>query len=116
MEIHPLNNLRVLQYLEGKLSCDQEAKVEWIHHWVNQGFMALEEKLNQHRQQHGNCIYSVTDSPSVVDICLVPQVYNALRFGVDMTPYPVISSIVEACNRLPAFIDAMPENQPDANS
>ncbi|MEF1268268.1 maleylacetoacetate isomerase, partial [Vibrio campbellii] len=60
-------------------------------------------------------IYSVTDSPSVVDICLVPQVYNALRFGVDMTPYPVISSIVEACNQLPAFIDAMPENQPDAN-
>ena len=116
MEIHPLNNLRVLQYLEGQLSCDQETKVEWIHHWVNQGFTALEEKLNQHRQQHGNCIYSVTDSPSVVDICLVPQVYNALRFGVDMTPYPVISSIVEACNQLPAFIDAMPENQPDANS
>ncbi|WP_050908164.1 maleylacetoacetate isomerase [Vibrio harveyi] len=116
MEIHPLNNLRVLQYLEGRLSCDQETKVEWIHHWVNQGFMALEEKLNQHRQQHGNCIYSVTDSPSVVDICLVPQMYNALRFGVDMTPYPIIRSIVEACNQLPAFIDAMPENQPDANS
>ncbi|PIB17331.1 maleylacetoacetate isomerase [Vibrio rotiferianus] len=116
MEIHPLNNLRVLQYLEGALSCDQETKIEWIHHWVNQGFTALEEKLTQHRQQHGNCTYSVTDVPSVIDMCLVPQVYNALRFCVDMTPYPVINSIVEACNQLPAFIDAMPENQADANS
>lgn len=116
MEIHPLNNLRVLQYLEGAMSSDQETKIEWIHHWVNQGFTALEEKLTQHRQQHGNCTYSVTDNPSVIDMCLVPQVYNALRFGVDMTPYPVINSIVEACNQLPAFIDAMPENQTDANS
>ena len=116
MEIHPLNNLRVLQYLEGAMSCDQETKIEWIHHWVNQGFTALEEKLTQHRQQNENCTYSVTDVPSVIDICLVPQVYNALRFGVDMTPYPVINSIVEACNQLPAFIDAMPENQTDANS
>ena len=116
MEIHPLNNLRVLQYLEGTMSCDQETKIEWIHHWVNQGFTALEEKLTLHRQQHGNCTYSVTDNPSVIDMCLVPQVYNALRFGVDMTPYPVINSIVEACNQLPAFIDAMPENQTDANS
>ncbi|MGR5470176.1 maleylacetoacetate isomerase, partial [Vibrio astriarenae] len=95
MEIHPLNNLRVLQYLEGRLSCDQEMKIEWIHHWMKQGFLALEEKLDKHRQLYGDSIYSVTDWPCIVDICLVPQVYNALRFGLDMSPYPLINSIVE---------------------
>ena len=115
IEIHPLNNLRVLQYLERELSCEQEAKIDWLHHWMSQGFSALEEKLSKHRQTHGDSVYSLTDSPCIVDICLVPQVYNALRFGVDMSPYPLINSIVEACNQLPAFIDAMPENQVDAN-
>ncbi|MGR5131721.1 maleylacetoacetate isomerase [Vibrio alfacsensis] len=116
MEIHPLNNLRVLQYLEGAMSCEPETKMAWIHHWMKQGFLALEEKLNKHRQLNGHCIYSVTDWPCIVDICLVPQVYNALRFGVDMSPYPLINSIVKACNQLPAFINAMPEHQYDANS
>ncbi|MEZ9071165.1 maleylacetoacetate isomerase [Vibrio splendidus] len=115
MEIHPLNNLRVLQYLERELSCEQEAKMDWLHYWMIQGFSALEEKLAKHRKTDGDSIYSLTDSPCIVDICLVPQVYNALRFDVDMSPYPLINSIVEACNQLPAFIDAMPENQIDAN-
>ncbi len=115
MEIHPLNNLRVLQYLERELSCEQEAKMDWLHHWMSQGFHALEEKLAKHRKAYGDSVYSLTDSPCIVDICLVPQVYNALRFGVDMSPYPLINSIVEACNQLPAFIEAMPENQADAN-
>ncbi len=114
MEIHPLNNLRVLQYLERELSCEQEAKMAWLHYWMSQGFRAVEEKLAKHRK--AQCmVYSLTDSPCIVDICLVPQVYNALRFGVDMSPYPLINSIVEACNQLPAFIEAMPENQADAN-
>ncbi|MEZ8544671.1 maleylacetoacetate isomerase [Vibrio splendidus] len=116
MEIHPLNNLRVLQYLERELSCEQEAKIDWLHYWMSQGFRAVEEKLAKHRKAHGDSVYSLTDSPCIVDICLVPQVYNALRFGVDMSPYPLINSIVEACNQLPAFIDAMPENQADANA
>ncbi len=115
MEIHPLNNLRVLQYLERELSCEQEAKMDWLHYWMSQGFHALEEKLAKHRKAHGDSAYSLTDSPCIVDICLVPQVYNALRFDVDMSPYPLINSIVAACNQLPAFIDAMPENQADAN-
>ncbi|KZX59768.1 maleylacetoacetate isomerase [Vibrio sp. HI00D65] len=114
MEIHPLNNLRVLQYLERELSCEQEAKMDWLHHWMSQGFHALEEKLAKHKKAHGDSVYSLTDSPCIVDICLVPQVYNALRFGLDMSPYPLINSIVAACNQLPAFIDAMPENQADA--
>jgi maleylacetoacetate isomerase len=116
IEVHPLNNLRVLQYLEGELSCKQDAKTDWIHYWIHQGFSALEEKLSKHRNSHGDSIYSLTDSPCIVDICLVPQVYNAQRFGVDMSPYPLINSIAEACNQLPAFIDAMPENQTDANA
>lgn len=116
MEIHPLNNLRVLQYLEGELACTQERKVAWIHHWINKGFASLEEKLENHRKSFGDCQFSLTDTPSIVDICLVPQVYNALRFGVDLSPYPVINSIVESCYQLPAFIDAMPEHQPDAIS
>ena len=116
IEIHPLNNLRVLQYLEGELACDAERKIAWIHHWINKGFASLEEKLANHRKLHGDCKFSLTDSPSIVDICLVPQVYNALRFGVDLAAYPIINSIVEACYQLPAFIDAMPEHQPDANS
>ena len=115
IEIHPLNNLRVMQYLERELSCEQQAKTEWLHYWMSQGFRALEEKLTKHRKAHGDSVYSLTDAPCIVDICLVPQVYNALRFGVDMSPYPLINSIVEACNQLPAFIEAMPENQADAN-
>ncbi|UPR49977.1 maleylacetoacetate isomerase [Vibrio cyclitrophicus] len=115
MEIHPLNNLRVLQYLERELSCGQEAKMDWLHYWMSQGFSALEEKLAKHRKTHGDSMYSLTDSPCIVDICLVPQVYNALRFDLDMSPYPLINSIAEACNQLPAFIEAMPENQADAN-
>lgn len=115
IEIHPLNNLRVLQYLEKELSCGQEAKMDWIHYWVHQGFRALEEKLLKHRKTYGDSLYSLTDSPCLVDVCLVPQVYNAQRFAVDMSPYPLIHSIAEACNQLPAFIDAMPENQADAN-
>ncbi|ORT52235.1 maleylacetoacetate isomerase [Vibrio sp. qd031] len=114
MEIHPLNNLRVLQYLERELSCKQEAKMAWIHHWIHQGFAALEAKLSTHRETQGDTIFSLTDSPSIVDICLVPQAYNAQRFAVDMSPYPLINSIVKACNQLPSFIDAMPENQADA--
>ncbi|MFA0442982.1 maleylacetoacetate isomerase [Vibrio sp. 10N.286.49.C2] len=116
IEIHPLNNLRVLQYLEQELSCEQEAKMDWVHYWVHQGFSALEEKLAKHRKTHGDSVYSLTDSPCIVDLCLVPQVYNALRFAVDMSPYPLINSIVDACNQLPAFIDAIPENQADANA
>jgi maleylacetoacetate isomerase len=114
MEIHPLNNLRVLQYLEREMYCKQEAKTAWIHHWIHQGFAALEAKLRNHHNTQGNTIFSLTDSPTIVDVCLVPQVYNAQRFAVDMSSYPLINSIVEACNQLPSFVNAMPENQEDA--
>ena len=114
IDVHPLNNLRVLQYLEGPLALDDEQKHHWVNHWIDTGFKAVEEKLIEHRRQYGECLFSVSSNPSIVDICLVPQVYNALRFGVDMERYPTIRAIVSACNELPAFERAKPENQPDA--
>ena len=117
IEMHPLNNLRVLQYLEGSLNCDADQKVNWIHHWMHQGFSAVEEKLCRPKglhEQNLRPIYSLGDEPCIVDACLVPQVYNAVRFGIEMSDYPTINAIVEACNQHPAFIDAMPENQSDA--
>ena len=108
-EIHPVNNLRVQQYLVKELGVSEPDKLAWSHHWMAKGFAALEQKLTTTSGQ-----YCFGDQVSVADICLVPQVYNANRFNLDMTPYPLICAIVERCNQLPAFIKAMPENQPDA--
>src|SRR5690606_36114740 len=111
MEIHPLNNLRVLKYLTNELGITEHAKLAWYHHWIAEGFAALEAILAQSpatgRFCHG-------DTPTLADVFLVPQVFNAERFGCDMTPYPTIRRIVDACNRLPAFADAHPSRQPDA--
>jgi len=108
-EIHPLNNLRVLQYLTGTLKLDDAAKNDWYRHWVEQGFGALEQQLQQYSGR-----YCFGDQVSLVDICLVPQVYNAKRFNIDLSPYPNICRINDECLTLPAFIDAAPENQADA--
>jgi maleylpyruvate isomerase len=107
-DIHPLNNLRVLRYLEDKLLVDGAARDSWYRHWVEVGFAALERWLVQDadtgRFCHGN-------SPTLADICLVPQVFNARRFAVDMNPYPRISGVDAVCRELPAFRAAAPENQ-----
>lgn len=108
-EIHPLNNLRVQQYLVNELSINDEAKQNWVEHWMSIGFIAIEKQLALSAGE-----YCFADSVSVADICLVAQVYNAHRFNVDMSPYPLINKIVKNCNKLPAFIDALPENQADA--
>ena len=108
-EIHPVNNLRVQQYLVKELGVSEENKLNWSHHWMSTGFAAFEEKL-----QKTAGIFCFADEISMADLCLVPQVYNAVRFGVDMAPYPTINRIVEHCNTLPAFIAALPENQADA--
>ncbi|MBQ4850943.1 maleylacetoacetate isomerase [Pseudoalteromonas sp. MMG012] len=106
-DIHPIDNLRVLKYLSGELNVDDEQKNTWYRHWVIEGFNRLESLLGDHD-------YCFGSEPSLADICLVPQVFNALRFKVDMSQYPKISAIYARCNTLPAFIDAAPENQPDA--
>ena len=106
-EVHPVNNLRVLQHVEG-LGGD---KAEWFRHWVGVTFEALEAALAGHpdtgRFCHG-------DSPTMADLCLYAQVYNNKRFEVDMTPYPTVMRIFDACDALPAFAAAAPPNQPDA--
>lgn len=108
-EIHPLNNLRVQQYLAKSLNITNEAKQLWVEHWMNVGFIAIEKQLTSSAGQ-----YCFADTVSVADICLVAQVYNAHRFNVDMSAYPLINKVVKNCNDLPAFINALPENQSDA--
>ena len=108
-EIHPLNNLRVQQYLANDLKATVQAKQAWIEHWMTIGFKAVEQQL---QTSAGN--YCFGDKVTVADICLVAQVYNAHRFNVAMEAFPLINKVVENCNKLPAFIDALPENQDDA--
>ncbi|MCZ4336673.1 maleylacetoacetate isomerase [Shewanella colwelliana] len=109
-EIHPLNNLRVLQYLSDTLKVSDEAKNQWYHHWIAQGFSALEKQLTQcaGRYCFGDCV-------TVADLCLIPQLYNAKRFNVDLTPYPTICRVWDNCHQLDAFINAAPEQQADAS-
>jgi maleylacetoacetate isomerase/maleylpyruvate isomerase len=108
-EVHPLNNLRVQQYLANTLDLSNEAKQAWLEHWMTIGFTAVEKQLQESAGQ-----YCFGNKVTVADICLVAQVYNANRFNVDMVGYPTINQIVENCNELPAFINALPENQHDA--
>ncbi len=108
-EIHPLNNLRVLQYLTGDLRLEAQVKSAWIDHWMSVGFSAIEKQL----VKSAGC-YCFQDQITVADICLVAQVYNAHRFNVDMSAYPYINRVVENCNKLEAFQLALPENQEDA--
>jgi maleylacetoacetate isomerase len=108
-EIHPLNNLRVLQYLERELGLGEAQRLVWYHHWVAEGFRAIEAMLA--RSAGAFC---VGDAPSLADVCLVPQVYNAWRYQCDLAPYPTILRIDERCRQILAFAKAAPERQPDA--
>jgi len=108
-EIHPVNNLRVQQYLANELSLQESDKLAWSHHWMTVGFSAVEQQLKASSGQ-----FCFGDKITMADICLVPQVYNANRFKLDMTEFPNIRRVVENCNQQPAFIAALPENQADA--
>lgn len=110
-DIHPLNNLRVLNYLTGEMGLDDDKKLEWYHHWITVGFDALEAKLSDDPETGTFCH---EDTVGLADICLAPQVFNARRFDVDVSRYPTISRIDADINKLSAFVDARPENQPDA--
>jgi len=107
-DIHPLNNLRVLRYLEDGLQQGQAAREAWYRHWVRLGFDALECRLIREdaggRFCHG-------DAPTIADVCLIPQVFNARRFALDLGPYPRIAGIDAACRELPEFQRAAPERQ-----
>ena len=118
-EIHPLNNLRVLKYLVRDLKVDEEAKNAWYHHWVRSGLEAFERQLDllaQERAAQGMApsVLCWGDTPTLADCCLVPQVFNARRFGLDLAPYPTVRRIAEHCEGLAPFQAAHPARQPDA--
>ena len=110
-DIHPLNNLRVLEYLERELGAAQPQRERWIRHWIETGFAAFETLLagapETGRFCHG-------DEPTLADVCLVPQVYNARRFGCALDAFPTLVAIDARCRELPEFATAAPERQPDA--
>ena len=106
-DIHPICNLRVLNYLKSELNGDEDQKVQWIHHWIKAGFESIEGQLWDSR-------FALGDRASMADVYLVPQVYNALRFDVDMKQFPKVMGIYERCFEVPAFVSAMPEGQADA--
>ena len=108
-DIHPLNNLRVLQYLTGQLNITDEQKTEWYKHWVMTGFNAIEKQL-----KNSNGKFCFGEQATLADCCLIPQVYNALRFNIDLSAYPTIQSIYNHCNQLAAFQQAAPEAQLEA--
>lgn len=110
-DIHPINNLRVLQYLERTLGVTAAQKQAWVAHWIGLGFTALENRLASDRRT-GLCCFG--DTPTMADCCLVPQVFNARRFGIAMDGYPTLSRIDGHLAGLRAFQDAAPGTQPDA--
>jgi maleylacetoacetate isomerase len=107
-DVHPLNNLRVLQYLNQSFNVDDTQRQQWYIHWITVGFDALEKVLVK---QPGKFCFG--DTPSLADCCLVPQVYNAKRFNMSLDSYPHIESVYKHCKDHPAFIQAAPEQQPD---
>jgi maleylacetoacetate isomerase len=109
-EIHPLNNLRVLNYLKGQRG-DAVDTVAWMQHWMHEGFSAIERQL---AVKHSTRAGFHGEKPGLFECFLVPQVYNAERYGMDMSVFPVIREIVSHCRGLTAFIKAAPENQLDA--
>jgi maleylacetoacetate isomerase len=105
-DIHPLNNLRVLKYLRGSLGVSEEAKDEWYRHWVAEGLAALEEMA---RPRAGAFLFG--DTPTIADICLVPQLYNARRFSVPIADYPTLRRADETASAHAAFAAAHPDRQ-----
>jgi maleylacetoacetate isomerase/maleylpyruvate isomerase len=109
-DIHPVNNLRVLAQLEARFGASADAKRDWMHHWMAEGFATLEAMLPD---RDG---FAFGDGPDLADLCIVAQCVNAHRWGVSLVPYPKVARVQAACLELPAIVAAAPENQPDATS
>jgi maleylpyruvate isomerase len=110
-DIHPLNNVSVLNYLRDKLQVAEPARNEWYRHWVAQGFAAFEELLAGSRDTAKFCH---GDTPGIADVCLVPQVFNAQRYECPLGGYPTLMRVFDTCMKLPAFDTAQPMKQPEA--
>jgi maleylacetoacetate isomerase len=110
-EIHPLNNLRVLRYLVRELKASEEQKNAWYRHWVEQGLASVEARL----VAENKCgRHALGDQVTLADVVIVPQIFNAKRFDCRLDHVPTVMRIFEHCMELPAFIDAQPARQPDA--
>lgn len=108
MDIHPVNNLRVVQHLGATFDATAEDKAAWMRHWMALGFDALERMVDPATP------FAFTDAPTLADICLVAQIYNARRWGLKLSPFPRLTEIDAMASALPAFAKAAPEAQPDA--
>jgi maleylacetoacetate isomerase len=109
-DIHPLNNLRVLKYVEHELKITDLQKKTWYQHWIHEGFIAA-EKILQKAPKHQYCL---SDTPSLADICLAPQIYNAERFNCNLGAYPLLQEKYANIMKLEAFERSYPDNQKDA--
>ncbi len=110
-DIHPINNLRVLNYLKAEMGQTEESTNAWVRHWIAEGFGALEEMVRKHSGDGKHCFGTAV---TVADVCLVPQVYNSRRFETPLGPYPTLAAVAAHLETLPAFAKARPEVQPDA--
>lgn len=110
-EIHPINNLKVLRFLTQELKLSEDDKLRWIRHWVETGLATVEQKLAGHPQTGRFCH---GDTPTLADCTLVPQIFNAQRFGCRLDHVPTVMRVVDACLQLPAFQQAQPAACPDA--
>lgn len=110
-DIHPIQNLRVMGYLRTKFGQTEESAFAWSRHWIETGFGAYEASVANNSRTGA---FSQGDTPTIADLCLVPQVFNASRFKVDMKQFPTVQRIFENCMKQPAFDAAQPAKQPDA--
>lgn len=110
-EIHPLDNPRVLNYLQSQFGIDDAGRDTWYHHWIHNEFKVLEQRLEREAETG---LFCHGDTPTLADVCLVPQVANAQRFNVDLSAYPTILRINHECLRVDGFARAVPGAQPDA--
>ena len=109
MDIHPVNNLRVVGRIKSEFGADADAATDWMRHWMAEGFRAYQALMPRSETR-----FSFSDTPTLADICLVAQLYNAHRWGLDLTPFARLTEIEAETLKLPAFDNARPENQPDA--
>jgi maleylpyruvate isomerase len=110
-DIHPINNLRVLKYLKSELKQEQSAIDDWYRHWCNEGLAAYERQLDESNVRGR---YSFGDTITLADLCLVPQIFNAKRFDVDLTKFPATMAVFDRLMLVPAIDIAQPSKQPDA--
>ncbi len=110
-EVHPIQNLRVLNYVKQHYHQTDEQVNRWAQHWIDLGLSALEQMISAQSKRGRFCF---GDAPTLADVCLIPQLGNARRYGSDLSRYPNIMTIEKACIALPAFANAAPEKQPDA--